>query len=349
MNKLSLMPLSGPFGVEVHGVDIARGVDPETLHALALAFVEHKVLLLRDQDLSPDAYAAFARAWGTPRIDGFAERNVPGFDYMSTVGNVGGVNEQEVYRNGASFWHTDCAAEADPDATTMLYCLQAPEEGGETLIADMQAAYEALDAETRREIDPLIAVHRYSGTGEIVGGREDWEHPLQPVSEETAQRLPPPARRPVARRHSVSGRKGLYSPAGSMVAIEGMEHVAAHRLMRRLKLHAVDDAFRYAHRYRPRDLLMWDNTATLHCARPIGPREGGRNCRLLHRIVPLGLPRPLRAGGRHSPGLTAAAGNREQQGHFRRPRNLPDSRSSANDRNDEPPVPTIPVFFPSFP
>ena len=297
MSELSLTLLPGPFGVEVRGVDIAQGVGPETLRALALAFVEHRVLLLRGQDLSPDAYAAFARAWGTPRVDGFAERNVPGFNYMSTVGNVGGVNEQDAYRNGASFWHTDCAAEADPDATTMLYCLQSPEEGGETLIADMQAAYEALDEDFRREIDALVAVHRYSGTGEIVGGREDWEHPLQPVTEETAGKLPPPARRPLARAHSVTGRKGLYSPAGSIVAVEGMEREAAHRLVRRLKLHAIRPEFTYAHRYRSGDLLMWDNTATLHYARPIGAPDGGRNRRLLHRIVPLGLPRPLAERG----------------------------------------------------
>ncbi len=293
MSELSLSPLPAPFGAVVHGVDLSRDLGADTLRALALAFVEHKALLFRDQALSPEAYAAFARAWGVPRVDGFAERNVPGFDYMATVGNVGGVNAQEAYRNGASFWHTDCAAEADPDATTMLYCLEAPARGGETLIADMEAAYEALDEETRREIEPLVAVHRYSGTGEIVGGREEWEHPLQPVSEETARRLPPPARRPVARRHSVTGRRGLYSPAGSMVAIEGMAREASHRLMRRLKLHAIGEEFRYAHRYRPGDLLMWDNTSTLHFARPIGAPTDRHERRLLYRIVPLGLPRPL--------------------------------------------------------
>ena len=300
MPELSLTPLSAPCGVEVHGIDLAGGVGADALRALALAFVEHKVLLFRDQALSPDAYAAFARSWGTPRVDGFAERNVPGFDYMATVGNVGGVNVQEAYRNGASFWHTDCAAEADPNATTMLYCLEAPTQGGETLIADMQAAYEALDEPVRREIEPLVAIHRYSGTGEIVGGREDWEHPLQPVTEETAQRLPPPARRPVARRHSVTGRKGLYSPAGSMVAIEGMARGPAHRLMRRLKLHAIGEEFRYAHRYRPGDLLMWDNTSTLHFARPIGAPTGRDGRRLLYRIVPLGLPRPLSSSASES-------------------------------------------------
>ena len=293
MSGPAFTPLSPLFGAEVHGVDIAAGVGAGTLRALASAFLEHKVLLFRGQDLSPEAYAAFARAWGRPRIDGFAERNIAGFDYLSAVGNVGGVNEREEYRNGASFWHTDCAAEADPDATTMLYCLEAPARGGETIIADMQAAYDALDEASRREIDPLVAVHRYSGTRDIVGGREEWEHPLQPVTEETARRLPPPARRPVARRHSVTGRRGLYSPAGSMVAIECMERGPAHRLMRRLKLHAIRDEFRYTHRYRPGDLLMWDNTATLHYAQPVGAPATAHERRLLYRIVPLGLPRPL--------------------------------------------------------
>ena len=294
MSGLDLHSLGTSFAVRVRGVDIASGVDAETLHALALAFVDHKVLLLRDQDLSPEAFAAFAQAWGTPRVDGFAERNVAGYDFMSTVGNVGGINAREEYRNGASFWHTDCAAEPAPDATTMLWCLKGPDVGGETLIANMEAAHAALDEETRRTIEPLVAVHMYSGTGEILGGREDWEHPLQPVTDETAWRMPPPARRPVARRHSVTGKKALYSPAGSAVAIEGMERVAAHRLMRRLKLHAIAEEFRYTHRYRPGDLLMWDNSVTLHFARPVGAPENPCEHRLLYRIVPTGLPRPLR-------------------------------------------------------
>ena len=294
MSVLDIHRLGTTFAAEVRGVDLSRALDAATLEALARAFVAHKVLLFRDQDLAPDDFARFALAWGTPRVDGFQERNVPGYDFMSTVGNVGGVNEREEYRNGASFWHTDCAAEADADATTMLWCLEAPAEGGETLIADMEAAWRGLDPETQRTIEPLTALHMYSGTGEILGGREDFEHPLQPVTDETAQLLPPPARRPVARPHTLTGEKALYSPAGSMVAIDGMELGAASDLMRRLKLHAISGRFTWAHRYRPGDLLMWDNTVTLHCAQTIGAPETPRHHRLLYRIVPLGLPRPLR-------------------------------------------------------
>ena len=297
MANIELVPLPGPFGVEVQGVDVAGGVDAETLHTLACAYVEHKLLLFRDQHPSPQAYSTFARQWGKPRYDRFAEVRVPGFDDMVEIGNVGGVddiNATEAYRNAAAAWHTDCAAEVEPNAATMLYCIHAPAQGGETMIADMQAAYDALAEATRNEIDGLTAYHCYSGTRKVLGGREEWEH-IPPLPEAAVKQLPTPIARPVARPHSVTGRKGLYSPAGSIIRIEGMDHAPANDLMRQLKLHAIDDAFCYTHRYRPGDILMWDNTATMHCAKPIGAPTGEHDRRLLYRIVPLGVPWALNA------------------------------------------------------
>lgn len=289
MTQVRLTPLPGPFGVEAHGVDVASGVDADDMRAL----VEHKVVLMRDQAPTPEAYRAFALGWGPLRVDGFSETKLEGFDDMSRVGNTGGVLEQEAYRAGASFWHTDCAAEPDPNATTMLYCIHAPRSGGETRIADMQAAYDALDEDTRRCIDPLTSRHVYSGTHPLLGGLEAWEHELSPVTEETRARIPHSAPRPLVWRHAVTGRKGLYAPAGSMVAIDGMADAEAHALVRRLKLHAIEDRFCYRHRYRPGDILMWDNTATMHAASDVGPATTEADRRLLYRVVPLGLPLPL--------------------------------------------------------
>ncbi len=211
---------------------------------------------------------------------------------MNKVGNVGVLSSDE-YRNGASFWHTDCAAESDPNAATMLYCHQAPPEGGETVIADMQAAYTALEVSEREEIEPLMARHCFSGTREIIGGVEDWEFPVHKMSEQTVRDLPPPTVRPLARAHSVTGRKGLYSPAGSIIGIEGMQRAAAHKLLRRLKLHAIKEVFCYLHHYRPGDILMWDNTATMHFANPVDVPTGDGDSRLLYRMVLRGLPPAL--------------------------------------------------------
>lgn len=295
MPMIELIPLPGPlkgtFGVEVRGVDVAAGVDSQTFQTLVRAYVEHRVLLLRDQHPSPEAYARYARLWGNPRItDGFTELNIPGCPGMNKVGNVGDLLSRADYRNGASFWHTDCAAESDANAATMLYCIQAPDTGGETVIADMQAAYQGLDVTTRDEIATLVAHHCYSGTQTIIGGAEDWELPVHTVTEETAAKLPPPAIRPLVRLHSMSGRPGLYSPAGSIVAIEGMDNSVAHRLLQRLKLHAIDRAYCYSHQYREGDILMWDNTATMHYAKPVGAATGESDSRLLYRMVLQGLP-----------------------------------------------------------
>ena len=293
MSNVRLTPLAAPFGVEAHGVDVGAGVGAADLRALAEALMEHKLVLLRGQDATPEAVRAFGQAWGPLRVDGFSETKVEGFDDMSRVGNTGGVLEQEVYRKGASFWHTDCAAEPDANATTMLWCLHAPRTGGETVIADMQAAWEALDDDTRRAIDPLTTRHVYSGTAPLLGGLEAWEHELSPVTEETRGQIPPGASRPLVWRHAITGRRGLYAPAGSMVAIDGMAGEAAHDLVRRLKLHAIQDRFCYRHRWRPGDLLMWDNTSTLHAASDVGPALTDADRRLMFRVVPLGLPRPL--------------------------------------------------------
>lgn len=293
MSPVRLTRLDAPFGVVATGVDIARGVGADDLRALAEAVMEHKLVVLHDQHAEPEAFHAFGRSWGPLRVDGFTETLVPGFENMYRIGNTGGVLEQKVYREGASFWHTDCAAEPDANATTMLWCLLAPRTGGETHFSDLQAAYEALDEETRRTIDPLVSRHVYSGSAPLLGGREEWEHELNPVTEETRQAIPAGAVRPLVWTHPVTGRKGLYAPAGSMVSIDGMADAEAHALVRRLKLHAIQDRFCYRHRYRPGDLVMWDNTSTMHAASEVGAALTEADRRLLYRVVPLGLPQPL--------------------------------------------------------
>ena len=301
MSNLCFSSLNATFGVEVHGVDVSKSLDAKVMHRLALAYVEHKVLLLRGQKLTLEAYTRFARDWGEPRNDAFTDFNVPGFPDLSRVGNVGGLLEREMHRNGSCFWHTDCAAEENVDATTMLYCVHAPAKGGETHLADMQGAYDALDAATQARIDGLTARHSYPGTQPNIDGRENWEYPLALYEEETVRELPQGKVRPLVRHHSFTDRKGLYSPAGSIMAIDGLEPNEASRLVHTLKLHAVDERFCYRHKYLPGDILLWDNSATLHFASPVGEATTEADKRLLYRIVPVGLPKALARSGDSAP------------------------------------------------
>jgi alpha-ketoglutarate-dependent taurine dioxygenase len=275
----------GPLGATVEGLDLAGDLGDAAMRQLMETLYRRRLLIFRDQDLDFDAYERFAARWGELFLEPYTNLAVEGHPGIISVGNTGGLLETAEFRNGAAFWHTDRAYAPDPNAVTMLYCVHAPAEGGETMFTDLIAAYAALDPKTRREIAGLVAAHRY-GEGE----REDWEFGVHPMREDQARQLPPPGRHAIARRHSVTGETVLYAPAGSWIEVEGLEREKASALMRRLKLHAIDERFVYRHRYRPGDLAMWDNTATLHCAAPIGPATDPSNRRLLHRIVATGLP-----------------------------------------------------------
>ncbi len=288
---LNFHSITPHFGAQVTGLTIAEGVDESALKILAQALVTHKLLIIRDQSLSTDQYANFGRMWtGKTRVDSFTEMHVPGYDDINIVGNVGEIFKDDGYRNGAAFWHTDCAAEVDPNAITMLYCVHAPEKEGETVFADMAAAYQELDALTKSQIENLEAWHCYAGAKPVLGGREPWEFALTPVTEETSANFPDPVKRPVVRKHTLSNTPCLYAPAGSAFAIEGMAEDDAFQLMLKLKHHATSPQFCYQHRYQPGDVVMWDNTSTLHLAKPTNAATGDHDRRLMHRMSPLGLP-----------------------------------------------------------
>ena len=281
----SIDDLVAPLGAIVTGLDLRRELDGATVRRLIAALYRRRLLVFSDQELDFDAYERFAALWGDLFLEPYDNLAEPGHPAIMAVGNTGGPLDTPEYRNGAAFWHTDRAYAPDPNAVTMLHCKLAPAEGGETFFTDLVAAHAALNSATQTEIEGLVAAHRY-GAGE----REDWEFGVHPMSAEQAKELPPPGRHRLARPHSVTGETVLYAPAGSWTEVEGLSSGEASWLMRYLKLHAIDDRFVYRHSYRQGDLVLWDNTATMHCAAPIGPATDSANRRLLHRIVATGLP-----------------------------------------------------------
>ena len=292
MSHYETTPLTSGLGLEVAGLDIAAGLDESTISDLSRLIMDHKVLLFRSQSLTPEQYAKFGRSWcHTTRVDSFHEMHVEGFDDMNKVGNCGELFKDKGYRNGAAFWHTDCAAEPDPNALTMLYSIYAPASEGETVLADMEQAYDALDANAQEQIADVQAWHAYSGARTVLGGREKWEFPLTPVTDNTAANFPDPVQRPLVRCHSITGRKSLYSPAGSAFSIEGIAPDEAHDLMRKLKRHATQERFCYRHSWQVGDILMWDNSSTMHYASPTQYAQNEADRRLMYRMCPLGLPR----------------------------------------------------------
>ena len=276
--------LPAPFGCAAHGVDLTAGVDDDQFRTLSQALYQHRLLVLKDQTCNKDAFLRFGRQWGVPIQHVVDTARMPGYPDLLEVGNMARRKQDPLARNSAAFWHTDQSYEADVATATMLYARKVPDEGGETRILDMKAAYDDLDEPTRERIDGLVAVHFYGSTS----GR-DGELPTPKLTDTQAANVPP-VPHPLVRPHTVTGERALYAIGGTAFDIEGMPGDAADRLIRTLKAHCVQDKYIYAHKYEVGDIAIWDTQMTMHCATPIDAPNGPGTERLLWRISVRGVP-----------------------------------------------------------
>jgi len=280
--------LDGPFGVEVVAADIARDIEQTSFQQLLDLLYEHHVLVIRRQELTKPQYSRFGHRWGEP-IKFFKESHLdPEFPDLIRISNSTQVPERQ--HNGAAFWHTDGSYEYVPASVTMLYALEAPEVGGETMFIDMAAAYDALPAETKARIDGLKVRHM------IVGGKRiEGETPLRPFEADVRhkQETEKPVH-PLVLTHPVTGRKALYAVSGTANGIVGMPDDEGEGLLMSLKRHAIQPQFRLTCKASRGDLLIWDNLATMHSATPTQYTEEEGKRRSLLRFSTTGLP-PLYA------------------------------------------------------
>jgi taurine dioxygenase len=281
--------LPGPFGVEIGGLDLRGGADDKTMARLVDLLYEHRFLAIRGQALSKDEFLRFGRGWGRPYPHVLDHKRMPGYPEMMELGNT---KPRAPNDKPAVFWHTDQAYEAEPASATMLYSVMAPEQGGETKLADMVVAYDALDAATKAEIANLKAMHFYGAAS----GR-DGENVASVMINDAQRKAAPPVAHDLVRAHPVTGRKALYAVAGTPFQVVGMGETEGQALLSRLKAHATESRFVYFHKYRVGDLAIWDTLSTLHSATPLAPATGPSDSRLLWRISCKGLPKVVEARG----------------------------------------------------
>lgn len=286
----TIRPIEGaPFGVEALGIDLERDLTDTLISELADALYEHRVLVVRDQRLEKPAYMHFGQAWGTPIPHVLDHLRDPDFPGMMPVGNVLESQRDDNVRNGAAFWHTDQSYEAEPANLTMLYCILAPKEGGETLIADQRGALDALPEELRRKVAGRDALHFYGAAS----GR-DGEEVAVKLKDAQSERVPP-VRHLVLRPHPVTGRMALYAMAGTPLGIDGYEPEEGAKLLMELKQHALAPERIYRHRHVPGSILIYDTNQTLHSGTRVPYATSDEQRRLLWRISIRGLPKAVEA------------------------------------------------------
>jgi taurine dioxygenase len=261
-----------PCGVEILNVDLTKPLSDDRFDAVMEVWHQCRVIVFRDQKLEPDDQLRFGRRVGELSVihtEEFAGED-PAIMYISNVKEDGEfVHALPV---GEMMFHIDQCYKPTPAKATILYAMEIPAKGGNTLFADMIAAYDALDEETKARIEGLKALNVY-----------DYDAGATHTAAEVSDDAPRYAH-PIARTHPVTGEKALFINRLMTREIVGLPADESRALLEKLFDHQENPAFVYEHRWRLGDLLMWDNRCTLHARRDFNPEES----RIMRRLTVLG-------------------------------------------------------------
>jgi taurine dioxygenase len=268
MDRLDVRPLSGALGAEILGIDLAARLDEDAVAALRAALLEHIVIFFRDQELSPPDLLAVARHFGEvveyPYVKGLPECPLvlPVIKEPHDKANFGGV------------WHSDTAYLEQPAMATMLYAVETPAVGGDTMFANTYLAYEALS----------------EGMQRLLGGLRALNVANKPIAQQTREEMRSKRAgaevgesgtlHPVIRTHPETGRKALYVNLAHTTRFEGMTEAESEPLLAWLFTHQIQPELTCRFRWRPGSLALWDNRASLHY--PLNDYHGHR--RVMHRV-----------------------------------------------------------------
>ena len=269
---LAWRPLSPALGAEIIGVDLRREIDEHVFAQILNAWHENLVILLRDQRLSEADEVRFAEKFGPPAVIHTRQfvRNHPAVMLISNIREDG--KPIGALPDGEMHFHTDQCHQERPAMASMLYAIEVPGAGGNTLFANGYKAYETLPADVKRRIHGRKALNAY-----------DYETASMKRGTRLAQGVPSYVH-PVVRTHPATGRKALYVNRLMTVAFENMPEAESDELLGFLFDHQEQRQFVYEHVWRVGDLLMWDNRCTLHARTDFSAAER----RLMRRVTILG-------------------------------------------------------------
>jgi len=262
-------PVSRPFfGGVASGIDITQPLTRDQAAEIEKGMDEFGVMVFHDQRLSDETQMAFSRNFGELELASHNLRESKEQRLGAHINDISNLdannnvlardNRRRLFSLGTRLWHSDSSFKVVPDKYSLLSARVIPSKGGNTEFADMRAAYDALDNETKAECEGLVCEHSQLFSRAQIGFGDFTED---------ERRLFAPVQQRLIRRHPSTGRKSLYlaSHAGTIV---GWPVPEARAFLRDLIEHATQRKFVYSHEWKQFDLVIWDNQATMHRARP---------------------------------------------------------------------------------
>lgn len=252
--SFSLVPLSPAIGAEVDGVDLSQTLSNETIEGLKQALCDWKVLFFRDQDITTEQHLAFARRFGDLEIHPFAPEK-PGYPEVLAITH----NRESRGRENA--WRSDVTWREIPSLGSVLRCLECPPVGGDTLFADMYAAYDGLSDDVKLRIDGRTAVHDFAHFRAALRRQGKSEAEIEAVN-----RAYPMMEHPVVRTHPETGRKAIYVNRPFTQHIVGMDKAKSDALLEHLYAQASIPEYQCRFRWQVNSVAFWDNRSCQHYA-----------------------------------------------------------------------------------
>ncbi|MEM7225320.1 MAG: TauD/TfdA family dioxygenase [Pseudomonadota bacterium] len=250
-SDLSIVPLTPSLGAEISGIDLSGDLDEATVQAIQDALMDYLVVFFRDQALDLDQLSAFGRRFGLPHTHP-AEPDVPGYPGVLKIHTDA---SSKTYSGRK--WHSDVTCDAEPPMGSILHLHQVPASGGDTLFANMYAAYEALSAPLRQMLDGLTAVH---------GSEHNFRGYYGTPDEDLRDGMFPESRHPVVRRHPVTGREALFVNEIFTLRIEELSTAESEALLNLLYEHINEPRFHCRFRWQANSVAFWDNRSAQHLA-----------------------------------------------------------------------------------
>ena len=252
----------GSFGLETDSLDAP-------FKEIWDAFFAGQVLVFRGQCFTSEGFLVFARQFGRPEPHVIDQFHHPEQADILILSNREKDGQPVGLADAGTYFHTDYSYLDVPARATLLYSIEVPKKGGDTLFANQYAAYDDLPQSKKDQLENLVALHHY-------GNRDDQDKRSRTVASvlnQDQEKKMAWVRHPIVRRHPVTGRKALYSVSGSSFRVEGMPDDEAVDLLDELKVHATQQKYQLRLKYGVGDVVIWDNASLLHSATLTDPAD----------------------------------------------------------------------------